>query len=199
MTEQDQLTTVGELPNRNNATPLLPAVLTRLVWLLWVATLGVLGARLWTDGAWSIPGVVAVDGLTVVMWVVVTFFSGIVHSFARRYMAGSNHQTSFFVRVFAFTLVVMALVAADHIALFGLAWMAMGLVMADLVGTIKGWPQAAAASSLARRYFLGSSALLAVALGILWQSTGATTISGILAAADTIPQTLLLGAARMPA
>ena len=195
MTEQDQLTTVGSLPNSTPSAGSLPAALTRLVWLLWVAALGVLGLRVATGESWSLGGVIAVDGLTVVMWVAVTFFSGIVHSYSRRYLAAHDRVDRFFATVFGFTLVVLVLVAADHIALFALAWVAMGLTMAELIGHVKGWPQAQAAGSLARRYFLASGGLLVVALGVLWSSTGATTVSGIAAAAETIPQTMWFVAA----
>jgi NAD(P)H-quinone oxidoreductase subunit 5 len=164
--------------------PSVPAALTTLVWALFAASVLVLVARVRADGAWEIPGLVAVDGLTVLMWVVVTFFSGIVHSYSRRYMAGSAHETDFFLAVFGFTVAVMALVAADHVVLFAFLWLAMGLVMAKLVGTVDGWRQARAAASVARRYFLASSALLGVALTALWWATGATTVSGIAAAAD---------------
>ena len=195
MTDQDQLTTVGSLPNGTPSTGPLPAVLTRLVWLLWVATLGVAGLRIATDASPSLGGVIAVDGLTVVMWVAVTFFSGIVHSYSRRYLAAHDRVDRFFATVFGFTLVVMVLVAADHIALFALAWVAMGLTMAELIGHVKGWPQAQAAGSLARRYFLASGGLLVAALVTLWSATGATTVSGITAAAGTVPGTLWLVAA----
>jgi len=140
MTEQDQLTTVGSLPNSTPSAGPLPAALTRLVWLLWVAALGVLGLRVVTGESWSLGGVIAVDGLTVVMWVAVTFFSGIVHSYSRRYLAAHDRVDRFFATVFGFTLVVLVLVAADHIALFALAWVAMGLTMAGLIGHVKGWP-----------------------------------------------------------
>ena len=195
MTEQDQLTTVGSLPNSTPSAGSLPAALTRLVWLLWVAALGVLGLRVATGESWSLGGVIAVDGLTVVMWVAVTFFSGIVHSYSRRYLAAHDRVDRFFATVFGFTLVVLVLVAADHIALFALAWVAMGLTMAELIGHVKGWPQAQAAGSLARRYFLASGSLVAIALAVLWSATGATTVSGIVAAAETVPQTLWLIAA----
>jgi len=173
----------------------VPTALTRLVWLLWAACLGVLAARLWTGEGWAFAGLVAVDGLTVVMWVAVTFFSGIVHSYSRRYMAGSRTIDRFFGRVFAFTLVVMVLVAADHLVLFGVAWLAMGLVMADLIGHAEDWPQAQAAAALARRYFVASSGLLAVGLATLWWETGATTVSGIASAVGTAPSTVVLAAA----
>ena len=179
MSGHNSNSTVGALPDASADSPFAPVALTRLVWTLFAASVAVLFARVRLGGAWEVPGVVAVDGLTVLLWVVVTFFSGIVHSYSRRYMAGSRHVGRFFAGVFGFTLAVMVLVAADNLALFGLAWLAMGLLMADLIGHVEGWPQAQAAASLARRYFLASSVLLAVALATLWWDTGATTVSGV--------------------
>ncbi|MFB6303668.1 MAG: proton-conducting transporter membrane subunit [Haloferacaceae archaeon] len=176
--------TVGALPDATAESPLVPVALTWLVWALFAASVAALVARVRIGGAWEIPGVVAVDGLTVLMWVVVTFFSGVVHSYSRRYMAGSAHETDFFLGASGFTVAVMGLVAADHVALFGALWLAMGLLMAKLVGTVDGWTQAQAAARVARKYFLASSVLLGVALAALWRATGATTVSGIAAGAD---------------
>jgi NAD(P)H-quinone oxidoreductase subunit 5 len=197
MTGQDRTTTVAPLPKTDTDSPLAPAALTRLVWLLWVASLGAVALRLLTGEGWALAGVVAVDGLTLVMWVVVTFFSGVVHSYSRRYMAGDRHVGRFFRRVFGFTLAVMVLVAAQHLALFAAAWLAMGLLMAGLIGHVRGWAQARAAARLSRQYFLASSALVAVAAAVLWASTGATTVSGVAAAAQSgaLPTLPLLVAA----
>jgi NAD(P)H-quinone oxidoreductase subunit 5 len=194
MSGQHQPKTVGPLPNPSSNESWVPAVLTRVVWALWVLCLGVAAVYLQAGGSWALGDVVAIDGLTVVMWVTATFLSGIVHSYSRRYMAGESGVDRFFVTVFAFTLVVMALVAADSFLVFGLAWLAMGLLMAELVGHVDGWPQAQAAGSIARRYFLGSTALLAGALGTLWWTTGATTVSGV-AGTVTDPSPALLVAA----
>ncbi|MFC5368815.1 proton-conducting transporter membrane subunit [Salinirubrum litoreum] len=177
---------VGALPDRTAESPLLPLVSTWLVWALFAASTAALAARVLVGGTWELAGVVAVDGLTVLLWVVVTFFSGIVHSYSRRYMAGSRHETRFFATVFGFTVLVMGLVAADHLALFGLLWLAMGLVMAELVGTLDDWQQARAAASVARRYFLASSVLLGVALTALWWTTGATSVSGVAGATASL-------------
>jgi NAD(P)H-quinone oxidoreductase subunit 5 len=187
MTGEDQSTAVGPLPETGSkSTPRAPVVLTRLAWLLWVVSLGVAAARLLVAGPWEVAGLVVVDGLTVVTWTVVTFLGGVVHSYSRRFMAGSRDVTRFFTRVFGFTVVVMVLVAADHVVLFGLAWLAMGLVMADLIGYVRGWPQARAAARLARRYFLAGTAFLAVTLGVLWRATGETTVSGLATAGDAV-------------
>ncbi len=198
MSDETQRTTVRPLPSGiGQQAPSTPAILTRAVWLLWGLSLAALVGYAVTGWSPALGDLVAVDGLTVLMWTVVTFFSGIVHSYSRRYMAGSAHQTRFFAGVFGFTVVVMGLVAANHIALFGALWLAMGLLMAQLIGVISGWKQARAAASVARKYFLASSALLAVALTALWSATGATTISGIAAASDTLggPVWLLAAAA----
>jgi NAD(P)H-quinone oxidoreductase subunit 5 len=193
MTGQNQPTTVGQLPKAETESPgFAPAAFTRLVWLLFVASLGLLAVRTVTGDGWTLSGVVAVDGLTVLMWLVVTFFGGVVHSYSRRYMAGSKHLGRFFTRLFAFVAVVMVLVAADHVALFALSWLAMGLVMADLIGHVRGWPQARAAAALARRYFLASSLLLGVGVGTLAWATGATTVSGIGASVDAVSTPLLV-------
>ncbi|OYR42367.1 oxidoreductase [Halorubrum sp. Ib24] len=184
MSESNSKTTVGALPDATAETPFAPVALTWLAWSLFAASLAVLVARVRIGFAPAVPGAFAVDGLTVLMWVVVAFFGGVVHSYSRRYMAGSAHETRFFLAVFAFEVTVMALVAADHLAAFGLLWLAMGLVMARLIGVVDGWRQARAAASLARRYFVASSALLGVALTALWRATGATTVSGVAAAAD---------------
>ena len=118
MTGQTQATTVGQLPTPDGEDSRVAATLTRLVWVLCVASIGVLALRLRGGGPWELDGLVAVDGLTAVMWVTVTFVSGIVHSYSRRYMAGNRTIDRFFGRVFAFTLIVMVLVAADALALF---------------------------------------------------------------------------------
>ena len=186
MTGDTDRTTVGQLPNATRSPPRLPAVLTWLVWLVWLLSLGAVGARLAAGDGWTPAGLLVVDGLTVLLWAVVSFFAGIVHSYSRRYMAGSEHVTRFFSRLFGFTLAVLLLVAADHVLLFGVAWLVMGLVMADLVGTVKGWPQARAAAAYTRRYFLASSFLLGVALAVLVWGTGASTVSGTTAAVDSL-------------
>ena len=195
MTGDERPTAVGQLQTPTNERARLPATLTRVVWLLWAASLVVLAARWWRGEGWELAGVVAVDGLTVVLWTAVTFFGGIVHSYARRYMAGNETIDRFFGRVFAFTLVVLLLVAADSLVLFWLAWLAMGLLMADLIGHVEGWPQARAAGGLARRYFLASSALLGVALATLWWETGATTVSALADGVATASQPVVLLAA----
>lgn len=91
ITGHDDTTTVGQRPNARASRPALPAVLTRLVWLSFAASVAVADAYLWTGTGWAVPGLVTVDGLTVTMLIVVTFFAGIVQSDRGR---GAVHQPS---------------------------------------------------------------------------------------------------------
>ena len=194
MHDQERRTSVGSLPTPTSDESRVPTVLTRLVWLALAASAVVFGLRLRSGGPWTF-GPVAIDGLTAVLWVAIAFLSGVVHSYSRRYMAGSRRVDRFFGRLSAFTLVAMCLVAADHVVLFWAAWLAMGLLMADLIGHVEGWNGARTAASLARRYFLASSASLGVGLVTLRWATGATTVSGIAAAVDAAPTAAVLLAA----
>jgi NAD(P)H-quinone oxidoreductase subunit 5 len=180
----------------------MSTLFTRLTWGLFGISAGALG--LYSTLGLDLPSgpLVHVDGLALLMAAVITFVSGIVHSFARRYMAGQRHLNRFYARLFGLTLVVLLLAAANHIVLFVGLWTAMGWLLADLIGHLHDWPQARAASRHARRTFLGGSALVALALGGLGGLSGAWTVRGLLAALGTLPAWsvgtaggLLLGAA----
>lgn len=171
----------------------MPRVLTRLVWGLFGISLAFLVWPPAAEGVWD--PILRVDGLTRIMAVVTTFVSGIVHSFSRRYMAGAKHLNRFYARLFGLTLLVLLLVAANHLVLFGLTWAAMGWVLADLIGHLRGWPQARAAAWHARLLFLIGSTLLAGALALLGVWAGTITIDGVLAAVGSLPTGMVLGAA----
>ncbi|OLZ42215.1 oxidoreductase [Natrinema saccharevitans] len=197
MTE-DTATIDDDVAQRPEPTPprsAVPRASTWTVWTLFLASLGVLALTARGGAGWEFSTLLRIDGLAAVMWVVVTFFSGIVHSYSRRYMAGDSGLERFFARVFGFTLAVMTMTAANHVALFVAAWLAMGLLLAGLIGHVRDWPQARAAGRVARRYFLASSALLAGSVALLAWATDATTLTGILTGLEGVSQTVTLVAA----
>ncbi len=165
----------------------IPARLTQTMWTLWIVSVCALIIWMWRGGTfdvtrdidtgWISTQLFSVDGVTLIIWVAATFFSGIVHSYTRRYLAGEQHQNRFFVFAFGFTLAVIVLVVANHIVLFTLSWVLMGLLMTALIGHNRGWPQAQMAASLARRYFLISGMLIAAAGVGLWWTADTVTIS----------------------
>lgn len=167
----------------------MPRTLTTLVWLLFLGALA--AAAAFAGGEPVAAGPLRLDALALLLAPAILFVSAIVHSFARRYMDGDARIDGFFVRLTALTLTVLVLLAADHMVLFAAAWTVMGLLLADLVGHVRSWPQARAAAALARTSFLAGSALLAMGLGLVHGATGAATISGALAAVGTADGTLL--------
>jgi len=157
----------------------LPVALSRIMWGLFVVSIA---ASAWGIGSEASLGPwLHVDGLTQVMAVVVTFVSGIVHSFSRRYMAGDRRLNAFYVQLFALTGVVLFLTMADHVVLFGALWTGMGVLLSGLIGHVRGWPEAQAAARMARSSFLIGSGVLAGSLALLVHGTGAWTITEILA------------------
>ncbi len=157
-----------------------------MVWALFaLSTLAILGYAFY-GAPWTSP-FVRFDGLTVFMGGVVTFVSGIVHSFALRYMQGQQRINAFFGRLFALTALALLVAAANHAVLLWAAWTGMGWVLADLIGHLKDWPQAQAAARYTRRALLLGSALLAAALALLALGTGHVVVSAALAAASDLP------------
>ncbi|WP_248895208.1 proton-conducting transporter membrane subunit [Haloplanus halobius] len=156
---------------------------TYLTWTLFILVVAGVGLG---DFGPTEGGVLHVDGLAQVMWIAVTFFSGIVQSFSRRYMAADRHQARFFGRILLFTVAVLVMTAANHVALFLGAWTAMGLVMARLIGHVERWEQATEAGRIARRYFLAGSVLLSVGVSLLVVETNATTITGVVEGLDAV-------------
>jgi NAD(P)H-quinone oxidoreductase subunit 5 len=178
MTQQNPRRSTPALPEPPGE-PALPNVLTKAVWVLWLTSAVAAFFVLRSGEAPTVAGPFRVDGLTAVMWLVVTFFSGIVHSYSRRYMAGESRLNRFYADLFAFTVTVMVLVAADHLVLFWLSWFGMGLVMADLIGYVPGWRGSDAARRVALGYFSAGSFFLGVGAAVLWWTTGSATVSGI--------------------
>jgi NAD(P)H-quinone oxidoreductase subunit 5 len=107
-------------------------------------------------------------------------------------MAGNEARERFFAGLTGFTLAVGLLVAADHVAVFTLAWLAMGLIMAELIGHARSWPQARQAARVARRSFLASTFFVGLGLGLLADSAGTASLGAGLAAIDTLPRWVVL-------
>lgn len=195
-------TVVGGIGSESATEPLAPRLFTRVTWLIWLMSVGVLALYVGGVSLPAVEGFVAADGLTVVMWSLVTFMSAVIQSYSRRYMSGNRRSSRFFAYVFGFTVAVLVLVAAESLVLFVVAWLAMGVVMAELVGFVRGWKQARASARLARRSFFLSTTLVSVGFVLLWSETGATTVSELVTSVGSVSLSIyyvavlcLLGAA----
>jgi NADH-quinone oxidoreductase subunit L len=75
-----------------------------------------------------------VDPLTVVMFLIVTFISLIVHCYSIAYMAGDPGYKRFFSYMSAFTFAMLMLVSANNFLQLYFGWEAVGLVSYLLIG-----------------------------------------------------------------
>ena len=122
------------------------------------------------------------DALTAVMFLLVSFVGSIVVHFARNYMAGDPGHARF-TRLLSVTLAsVLLLILSGNMAMFLAAWVATSLGLNQLLVFYGDLPAAVLA---ARKKFIASrlgDLCLAVAIGMVWEVTGALEFSGVFAA-----------------
>jgi NADH-quinone oxidoreductase subunit L len=87
-----------------------------------------------------------IDTLTVVMLVVVTTISALVHLYSIGYMAEDPHRPRFFSYLSLFTFAMLTLVTADNLAQLFFGWEGVGLMSYLLIGFWYEKPEANAAA-----------------------------------------------------
>ena len=92
-----------------------------------------------------------VDGLTVMMLVVVTFISLMVHVYSTGYMDGDRRYTFFFAALSLFTAAMLLLVVADNTLQLMIGWELVGLCSFMLIGH---WWEEGVNSSAAIKAFI---------------------------------------------
>ncbi len=135
----------------------------------------------------ALPGVsILFDALTAVMFLLVSFVGSIVVHFARNYMAGDPGHARF-TRLLSVTLAsVLLLILSGNMAMFLAAWVATSLGLNQLLVFYGDRPAAILA---ARKKFIASrlgDLCLAVAIGMIWEVTGALDFSGVFEALKAI-------------
>jgi len=131
----------------------------------------------------ALPGLsLLYDGLTAVMFLLVSFVGTIVVHFSRNYLAGDPGHARF-TRALSVTLSsVLLLILSGNMAMFLAAWVATSLALHQLLLFYSDRPAAILA---ARKKFIASrigDAALALAIGILWQLTGTLEFTAMFAA-----------------
>jgi NADH-quinone oxidoreductase subunit L len=87
-----------------------------------------------SSGTLSVDWALRVDTLTVVMLVVVTTVSAVVHVYSIGYMAHDPHRPRFFAYLSMFTFAMLALVTADNLVQLFFGWEGVGLASYLLIG-----------------------------------------------------------------
>lgn len=163
-------------------------------WLLFFGNLGYLICYFPNIPQWNFQNLIRINGFTITIWTVVTFFSAIISSYASSYLQGFKFQSRFTTLCIGFTLSVMLFIASNHIALLLLAWFAMGIFMSRLIGVNTEWGEAKEAAKFSLKYFLSGGIFLSIGVIILAMSSGSDVLSDIIANMSTLPQTTVFAA-----
>ena len=104
-----------------------------------------------TSGTLEIDWALRIDTLTVVMLVVVTTISSLVHVYSIGYMHGDPHRPRFFAYLSLFTFAMLMLVTSDNFLQLYFGWEGVGLMSYLLIGF---WYQRPAANAAAIKAFV---------------------------------------------
>jgi NADH-quinone oxidoreductase subunit L len=139
-----------------------------------------------TSGDLKVDWALRVDPLTVVMLVVVTTVSGLVHFYSIGYMADDPYKPRFFSYLSFFTFAMLMLVTADNLAQLFFGWEGVGLASYLLIGFWFHKPEANAAAIKA--FLVNRVGDFGFALGIfaVFLLTGSITLDTIFAQAPSL-------------
>src|SRR5581483_339811 len=111
-------------------------VLALIVAAQWISDEHIVDQHLtwWSNGRVHITIGQHVDGLTAMMFVVVTFVSLMVHIYSTGYMHGDERFTHFFAALSLFTASMLFMVLADNLLQLMIGWELVGLCSFMLIG-----------------------------------------------------------------
>ena len=132
-----------------------------------------------------------VDRLSLTMMGLVAFIGVCVGSFAYRYLKGDSHYQSFFLWLTLLIGSVMLMVSADHLLLLLGAWCVSNGLLVRLMIYKTSWRAAKAAGLLATKNFGVGAVGVASAFGLLYATTGQTSIQAVIHQPTLSPALLL--------
>lgn len=174
---------------------IVSTLVTSLLWLLFISNLIYLIFNFTSMPEWTLGSLLRINGFTILIWTMVTFFSAIVSSYASNYLKGFRFHSRFMMLCLGFTLSVMLLVMSNHIILFLFSWLIMGFIMSRLIGVDRTWGEAREASKFTQKYFLTGALFLSAGLLLLVLNSGEFTISGLSSVVATMQPIILIPSA----
>jgi NADH-quinone oxidoreductase subunit L len=188
----------GRVIGDRNSELVTTVLLGICAFLSWIAffSVGLFGhddhAQIVPVANWLISGklhvdwALRIDTLTVVMLVVVTTVSGLVHLYSIGYMAEDPSRPRFFAYLSLFTFAMLMLVTADNLVQMFFGWEGVGLASYLLIGFWYEKPSANAAAIKA--FVVNRVGDFGFALGIflVFTLTGSVTFENVFAAAPGI-------------
>lgn len=163
-----------------------------LLWLLFIANLTYLIYKFPIIPEWCYGNVLKINGFTILIWTLVTFFSAIISSYGKNYLKGFDYHFKFSMLCLGFTVSIMVFVMSNHVSLLLTMWLLMGVFMSELIGVDSRWGEAKEASKFALKYFVGGSVFLTAGVLLLAFQTDSVTLSKIIARLSDVPQGITL-------
>lgn len=167
-------------------------LVTSLLWFLFISNLIFLIVNFTDMPEWTMGSILRINGFTILIWTMVTFFSAIVSSYASNYLKGFRFHSLFMMLCLGFTLSVMLLVMSNHFMLLLFSWLMMGFFMSRLIGVDTAWGEAREASKFTQKYFFTGTLFLNAGLLLLSLSSGEFTLSGLYIVVGTLPPYILI-------
>jgi NADH-quinone oxidoreductase subunit L len=138
------------------------------------------------SGSLTIDWTLRIDTLTVVMLVVVTGVSSLVHVYSIGYMSHDEHRARFFAYLSLFTFMMLMLVTADNFLQLFFGWEGVGLASYLLIGF---WFKKASANAAAMKAFvvnrIGDFGLI-LGMSAIYYSVGSLQFDEVFAAAGAL-------------
>jgi NAD(P)H-quinone oxidoreductase subunit 5 len=179
--------------NSKNSRPGMVFTMTStFLWLLFLLSMLFIAVYYPEAPQWNWEGIFRINGLTLIIWATVTFFSAVVSTFAGKYLIGFRYYNRFIALSLGFTTSVSLLVFADHIVLLLLSWFGMGFFMARLIGIDARWGEAREAAKYCQKHFSIGGLFLAIGMLLLAFYTNQYTLTGLGQHFDDVPFIILL-------
>ena len=144
---------------------------------------------------YAVGNLLKINGFTVLIWTVVTFFSALISTYSTSYLKGFKYQTKFMLLCLGFTFSVMLFVMANNVLLLLVSWFLMGFLMSRLIGVDTDWGEARAASKFTLRYFMLGTFFLAIGVILLATQLNTYMVSTLVLEVETLPYYIQLIAA----
>ena len=173
---------------KNNLTLFINKIINYLLWLLFLGNLTYLIYNFPNIPVWHYGNVLKINGFTVLIWTLVSFFSALISTYGKNYLEGFKYHIKFSLLCLGFTISIMVFVMANHVSLLLTMWLLMGVFMSQLIGVDSRWGEAREASKFALKYFVLGSFFLSVGVLLLAFQTDDFTLSGINSKLNDLPQ-----------
>mgnify|MGYP001591797742 FL=1 len=147
--------------------------------------------RLFESGSLTIDLTLFVDQLTVLLLILVTGVSGVVHVYSSRYMIGEPRYNRFFAVIALFTFSMILLVMSGNLLMLLISWEVMGICSYLLISHAAERPSACRAATKA--FLVNAVADIGLSFGIIltFLTFGTLDIPTILAQAEGVqPNTI---------